>query len=152
MGARMVEQRNVIKAEQTRGLDLLHFKPPPPGERLDAKDKRFVWYEINGKRYPSGKRNTCPPEQSPASHWLCQVNGLTGRYNIVNNLPQDDNIVRQRNDELTRMRTERQGSFVRESGDVQPQQPITCHEMRKFVPVRQNKHLGVAERHHMLFS
>jgi hypothetical protein len=122
----------------------------PPTERLQGIDKRLTHYQINGKKFGSSKSCAPPPEQNPRVHWLCQVNGMTGRYNIVNNRPEDPNVIRHRDEELDKLRTTKLEQSM--AGEVQPTRPIACYEMRSFVPLRHHHQLGAAERHHSLFS
>mmetsp|Transcript_39213 Transcript_39213/g.62077 ORF Transcript_39213/g.62077 Transcript_39213/m.62077 type:complete len:258 (+) Transcript_39213:39-812(+) len=140
--------RKLLAQGQEHGSKMLHHNPPTG--MLEGIDKRFKTYSINGKVYGSGKRNAPPPEQTSKCHWLCQVNGMTGRYNIVNGRYEDPNVTRQRDTELAKLRSMKEADAM--AGDVQPTRPIACYEMRNFVPLRHHHHLGVAERHNSLFS
>merc|ERR1712096_152160 len=87
-------------------------------------------YDINGKVFELGKRTVPPPEQVNRSHWLCQVNSMTGKYNIVNNTFEDKFITRCRDEQLAKLREMKEGANM--AGDTQPQRPIACYKMRSF--------------------
>jgi len=141
-------RRKLLDVEREHGSQMLRHNPPTG--MLEGIDRRLKQYDINGKMFGSGKNTAPPPEQTSKCHWLCQVNGMTGRYNIVNGKFEDANITRLRNAELTKLRTMKEAQAM--AGDVQPSRPTACYEMRSFVPVRHHQHLGVAERSHTLFS
>jgi len=107
-------------------------------------------YDINGKSFAYGKRTAPPPEQTNKSHWLCQVNGMTGNYNIINNTFAHPAISKSRQDQLETLRDMKKIDFM--AGDTQPQRPVACYEMRSFVPIKERAYQGVAERHGSLFS
>lgn len=107
-------------------------------------------YDINGKVFTYGKRTVPPPEQVNRAHWLCQVNSMTGAYNIINNTFLDPCITRCREEQLTQLRALKEASPM--AGDTQPQRPVACYETTNFVPIKERAYQGTAERHHSLFS
>jgi len=115
----------------------------------DAVNGRST-YDINGKVFEYGKRTVPPPEQVNRAHWLCQVNGMTGKYNIINNTFENPIVTKTRDAQLATLRTMKEEHPM--AGDVQPQRPVACYEMKSFVPIKERSYLGVRERHHTLFS
>mmetsp|Transcript_44083 Transcript_44083/g.80524 ORF Transcript_44083/g.80524 Transcript_44083/m.80524 type:complete len:197 (-) Transcript_44083:53-643(-) len=114
------EQRLRIQEEMKE--QRLHEIDDRP-RRIEGRLAQLVNYEINGKIYAQAKRRTPFPEQYGRSHWLCQVNGLTGRYNIISNGPVDAHADHLRQQELGRLH--RATAAHRPAGQVQPQHIVT---------------------------
>lgn len=147
--ARKLEQRRQRKAEKA-ALPVI-CPSDMPVMKMDLAQLRLGGtYEVNGKVFAVGKQATAPPIQSPASHWLCQVNGCTSRFNIVNNSPLHP-AVQDRYEQET-MRTRTMVSQSPSAGSVQPQRDVACYEMTGYVPVRQRVLPGIIERTYTLFS
>lgn len=79
------EQRRRLQGEQSSGNILAHAQAW--GAPLDGLSSNLRTYDINGKVYGAGKAATPPPTQHEKAHWLCQVSGVTGGFNIVSNAP-----------------------------------------------------------------
>lgn len=121
---------------------------PTYGDQTEVNGR--ATYDINGKVFEHGKRTVPAPEQVNRHHWLCQVNGMTGKYNIINNTFEHPGITKNRNAQLAQLRAMKEAEPM--AGDTQPQRPIACYEMRSFVPIKERSYQGVAERHHSLAS
>jgi hypothetical protein len=106
-------------------------------------------YDVNGKKFFPGKAPAPLPVQPAGAHWLCQVNGLTNDYNIVNNLPSHAQLSKRRQEDCERHAAS-QGSVA--AGDCAPQRPVACYDIIGYPPVHKKNLLGVAERHELLFS
>jgi hypothetical protein len=96
-------------------------------------------YELNAKRMVAGTQMSPPPEQSVRSHWLCQVNGMTNNYNIINNRPPNEHIATFRANELDKFETFQQkgGGDLPYAGVIQPTPVVSCKpkDMTGFVPL-----------------
>lgn len=100
------------------------------------KDQKLTKYDVNGFAYASSVYGSPAPEQNPKpAHWVCQVNGITGQYNIVNNLEPNPFIKAYRDFEVGKFRAQNAGKMT-PAGSVQPKPVVTCHDMTSFVPVR----------------
>lgn len=148
------EASEARKWDGRRQLEAIHrermWQTLNPSLNRTAEPNARPTYDINGKVFSLGKNTAPPPEQDNNHHWLCQVNGMTGKYNIVNNLPEDVAITRKRDDEVRKIRERNKAQAM--AGEVQPQRPIACYEMRSFVPIKHHHHMGKEERHSTLFS
>mmetsp|Transcript_65372 Transcript_65372/g.156300 ORF Transcript_65372/g.156300 Transcript_65372/m.156300 type:complete len:229 (+) Transcript_65372:101-787(+) len=145
--ARKVAQRQQRKDEmKDQRLQEIDDRP----RRLEGTLAQLVSYEVNGKIYAQAKQRTPFPEQCARSHWLCQVNGMTGRYNIINNGPVDQFADHMREQELSTLResTKRHGP----AGQVQPQRDVACYDIPGFVSTAMRTIPGKIERHHLLES
>jgi hypothetical protein len=111
-------------------------------------DKKHFWYlnpltsyEINSKRLVSGTQMSPAPEQEIRTHWLCQVNGMTNEYNIINNRAPNEHIASFRKKELDKFNTwKSSGGGDRENplpfaGEIQPTPVVSCKDMPAFVPL-----------------
>merc|ERR1712110_1405709 len=103
----------------------------------------------NGKVFFPGKEATPLPPQPNSAHWLCQVNGLTSDYNIINNLQSHPHLSKCRKEQVAKAYASRTAVAA---GDVAPQRPVACYEIIGYPPVHNKIPLGVTERHHLLFS
>lgn len=139
--------RRQLQADQSKGNILEHN--PKQGRLMSHAEAALGSYDINGKAFHDGTKRAPPLLQPNTSHWLCQVNGMTADYNIVNNLPAHPHITRCREVELDRLR---EASRDIAAGDVQPQRNISSYDIIGYPPVHQRKLQGVTERHHSLFS
>jgi len=121
---------------------------PTYGSQANANGRAV--YDVNGKVFENGKRTVPAPEQVNRAHWLCQVNSMTGDYNIINNTFLDPAITKCRQDQIGTLRKMKEADKM--AGDTQPTRPVACYEMRSFVPWKERSYQGVAERHGSLFS
>lgn len=101
-----------------------------------GKHQKLTKYDVNGFVYASSVFNAPAPEQDPVpAHWVCQVNGPTNQYNIVNNLDPNPFIKAHREMECKKFRDYNAGKLI-SAGSVQPKPVVTCHDLQSFVPVR----------------
>lgn len=138
--------RQQLRAHQA-GINILHHDPT--FGHLTKCEAALGAYDVNGKVFYPGKAPKPLPPQASGGHWLCQVNGLTSDYNVINNLPSHPHLSKCRKEDLEKHYTGRTGVA---SGDVAPQRPVACYEIIGYPPVHKRNLLGVSERHHLLFS
>jgi hypothetical protein len=109
-------------------------------------DKNHFWYlnslnsyELNAKRMVAGTQMSPPPEQVVRSHWLCQVNGMTNDYNIINNRAPNEHIAKYREKELANFEAfqTKGGGDLPYAGVIQPTPVVSCkpQDMTGFVPI-----------------
>eukprot|EP00933_Yihiella_yeosuensis_P008043 TRINITY_DN11330_c1_g1_i2.p1 TRINITY_DN11330_c1_g1~~TRINITY_DN11330_c1_g1_i2.p1 ORF type:complete len:239 (-),score=44.22 TRINITY_DN11330_c1_g1_i2:256-900(-) len=145
---RKLQQRRDLQADQ-KTISLI--KPGPMMHSDKILTKRCSVYDINGKVYAQGLAPTAPPRQMNKHHWLCQVNGMTSAYNVINNQPLNPAIDGHRKHELQRL-SDSQKSSINAAGDVQPQRPIKSDHVPGYVAIRCHQLPGQTERHGSLFS
>jgi hypothetical protein len=128
------------------GYDILEHPIGDQNRTRQFYDKKHFWYlrglssyELNAKRMVSGTQMSPPPEQEVRTHWLCQVNGMTNEYNIINNRAPNEHIAAYRARELDKYDTFRKtgGGDVPSAGEIQPTPVMSCKpkDMIGFVPL-----------------
>lgn len=131
------------------GYNILHHP-----ESLTDQSGKFWYlnsltsYELNARRMVAGVQMTPPPEQDVRTHWLCQVNGMTNQYNIVNNRAPNEHIGKYRGTELAKWQTfKARDKDIERAGDVQPTPVVSCQEgVQTFVPLVSHPPIGAAGR------
>jgi hypothetical protein len=107
-------------------------------------DKNHFWYlnsltsyELNAKRMVNGTQMSPPPEQAIRTHWLCQVNGLTNNYNIINNRAPNEHMAKHRASDVEKFDTFRKkgGGDLPYAGEIQPTPVVSCKDTQGFVPL-----------------
>eukprot|EP00392_Amoebophrya_sp_AT5.2_P011335 g11412.t1 len=105
-----------------------------------TKNFKLSKYEINGFEYASKTKATPPPEQNATpGHWVCEVNSVTGRFNPITGGAMNVWNESYREAEVRRYRSFAARDPMQAAGQVQPQVPITCHDIQGFVPVRKQE-------------
>eukprot|EP00747_Dinoflagellata_sp_TGD_P164732 gnl/TRDRNA2_/TRDRNA2_185067_c0_seq1.p1 gnl/TRDRNA2_/TRDRNA2_185067_c0~~gnl/TRDRNA2_/TRDRNA2_185067_c0_seq1.p1 ORF type:complete len:268 (-),score=37.34 gnl/TRDRNA2_/TRDRNA2_185067_c0_seq1:35-838(-) len=147
--AKKLEQRAKLKEDLKQNTHVTRHDHMRPRD-LSTREGKLSSYDINGKVYCPGVKAIPFPEQSDRHHWLCQVNGMTNQYNIINNMPLHRRNLEMRNEELQYLRTTRKANNP--SGDVQPQRDVASYDIPGFVPLYARQYMGTAERLHLLSS
>lgn len=157
MEERKWRKRRGLQEEHGHGNILHHMET---AEAYKGHEAKLVNYDINGQRYCQGVTPAPPPEQNPRAHWLCQVNGNTGEFNIITGGAPNRHVLEYERGQRTRYRetTKAKGdgipSYLPErrpvaAGQVQPQKVVSCEGPNKafnFVPVYQHPLMGEAAR------
>jgi len=135
------EQSEERKWNQRRRLDAEHralriLEHSPAQRQPTGAASKMLPYDINGKLLAACRAQTPQPEQTSKAHWLCQVNSMTGSYNIVNNLPLHSHLVNCRQQELQAL-NENSRSTLPAAGKTQPQRDISSYDIPGFVPTKQ---------------
>mmetsp|Transcript_97673 Transcript_97673/g.280626 ORF Transcript_97673/g.280626 Transcript_97673/m.280626 type:complete len:181 (-) Transcript_97673:65-607(-) len=153
--SQMLEQRRRLQAEHRGGsLRLLdHNHTVYRAEGIDAKHSR---YDINGKVYASCIEPCPMPPKSAAAHWMCQVSGTVGGFDVISGLPLHVAHVQHRQAEVQHFwakQTARASDGTQLAGQVSPQKPVdhTSFHHGKMMPRPRELH-GVKERTLMLSS
>lgn len=124
-------------------------------ENLTDKTGKFSYlksltsYEAQAKRMVAGVEMTPPPEQAVRTHWLCQVNSMTNRYNLITNRAPNVHIHAYRQKELDKSATfkAKDAEEIPRAGDVQPTPVVSCKEgAYTFVPLLAHPPIGAAGR------
>jgi hypothetical protein len=139
------------------GYNILEHPEGDDNRSRQFYDKSNFWYlnsltsyELNAKRMVNGTQMSPPPEQDIRSHWLCQVNGMSNNYNIINNRAPNEHIATFRAKELDKFETFQQkgGGDLPYAGVIQPTPVVSCkpNDMTGFVPLVSHPPIGAGGR------